>query len=100
MHLFPDLMRPDLIPRHKPLKRNQELDLPYVSTGNVSFEGAEIGLPTDYSDVYNQGIGKGDPTLASKETGAVLVEELTSLVARFIQHFVARTNPPLWTTPS
>lgn len=92
LSLFPDLMRPDLIPLSQPLKWNGDLDLPYVATGTVSFDGAEIGMATDYSDVYNEGVGKGDPTLSRKETGSALVEQLTSVISRFIQHYVMQTD--------
>jgi creatinine amidohydrolase len=95
LSLFPNLMRPDLIAPSQPLKRNAELDLPYVATGTVSFERAEIGVATDYSDAYSEGVGKGDPTLSNKETGTALVEQLTSLVSRFIQHYVTQTDRPL-----
>lgn len=91
MHLFPEVMRPDLIPAHVPTKRNVELDLPYISLGAASFEGAEIGLPTEYDEVYNKGIGKGDPNLSSAATGAAVVDQLVGICARFAQHFAERT---------
>jgi creatinine amidohydrolase len=91
MKLFPELLRPDLIPAPQPLKRSKTLDLPYTALGTASFEGAEIGLPIEYDEVYSLGVGKGDPNLSSSETGEALVEQLTGLVARFAQHFAART---------
>ena len=89
--LFPDLMRPDMIPAPQPLKRSQALDLPYTGLGAASFEGAEIGLPVEYDEVYSQGVGAGDPNLSSAETGAALVDRLTALVARFVRHFDRKT---------
>jgi creatinine amidohydrolase len=91
MKLFPELLRPDLIPAPQPLKRSKALDLPYTALGAASFEGAEIGLPIEYDEVYSFGVGKGDPNLSSAETGEALMEQLTGLVARFAQHFAART---------
>lgn len=91
MHLFPELMRTDMIPSALPTKRNLALDLPYTSLGAVSFEGAEIGLPTEYDEVYNKGVAKGDPNLCSAETGQALTDQLTSICARFAVHFAART---------
>ncbi len=91
LHLFPDVMRPDMIPAAAPLKRNDALGLAYTSLGTASFEGAEIGLPTEYDEVYTKGVGGGDPRLSSAETGAALVEKLVDVCARFAQHFAART---------
>ncbi|WP_342364325.1 creatininase family protein [Terrarubrum flagellatum] len=87
MHLFPELMRPDLIPEAKPLKRDPVLDLPFMQLGAANFEGAEVGMPNEYDDVYWAGVGKGDPRLCSKETGAALTEQLTEICARFVKHF-------------
>ena len=92
LHLFPDVMRSDLMPAAAPTKRNAALDLSYLSLGTASFEGAEIGLPTEYDDVYNKGVGKGDPNLSSAATGAALVDQLVGLCARFAVHFAARTS--------
>ncbi len=91
MHLFPELIRPDMIPQALPIKRNLALDLPYLSLGAVNFEGAEIGLPTEYDEVYNKGVAKGDPNLCSAETGLALTRQLTDLCARFAVHFASKT---------
>ena len=87
MHLFPQLMRPDLMPQAKPLKRDPVLDLPFTALGAAGFEGAEVGMPNEYDDVYSAGVGKGDPRLCSPATGAALTEQLTELCARFIRHY-------------
>ncbi len=92
LHLFPELLRPDLRPAAAPLKRSPELDLPFTGLGTASFEGAEIGLPNQYDEVYNLGVGTGDPALCSAETGAALADQLTDLVARFSGHFAARSG--------
>lgn len=91
MHLFPELIRRDMIPAPLALKRNAALDLPYTSLGAASFEGAEIGLPTEYDEVYNKGVAKGDPNLSSAETGAALTEKLVTICARFAAHFAQKT---------
>lgn len=91
MHLFPELIRRDMIPAPLPLKRNVALDLPYTALGAASFEGAEIGLPTEYDEVYNKGVAKGDPNLSSAETGAALTEKLVTICARFAVHFAQKT---------
>ena len=91
LHLFPDLLRKDMIPAPLPLKRNAALDLPYTALGAASFKGAEIGMPTEYDDVYNKGVAKGDPNLSSAETGAALTEKLVTICAEFAVHFASKT---------
>ena len=91
MKLFPDMIRPDMIPEAKKLKHNATLDLPHMSLGAVSFEGAEVGLPIEYDEVYNHGVGQGDPRQCSAETGEAMIEQLTGIVARFAAHFAAKT---------
>jgi len=90
LHLFPELMRPDLVPDAKPLKRDQALDLPFTALGAASFEGHEVSLPQEYDEVYHAGVGKGDPRLSAAATGARLTEQLTEICARFAAHFAAR----------
>lgn len=90
LHLFPEMMRPDMIPAGQPLQRNTKLDIPHITLGAGSFEGAEVGLPIEYDEVYNQGVAQGDPKLCSAETGAALVEKLTGVCARFIRHYDQR----------
>lgn len=91
LHLLPEMLRPDMMPPRQPLQRSSALDLPYTALGLASFEGAEIGLPIEYDEVYHEGVGAGDPNQCSAETGAALAEQLSGLVARFAAHFAART---------
>lgn len=90
LHLFPELMRPDFVPAGKPLKRDPVLDLPFTGLGTASFEGAEVGVPHEYDEVYHDGVGKGDPKLCSPDTGAKLAEKLSEIVSRFVAHFAAK----------
>lgn len=90
LHLFPELIRKDFIPAGKPMKRDPLLDLPFTGLGTASFDGAEVGMPNEYDEVYHDGVGKGDPTLCSAETGVKLAEKLTDVCARFIAHFAAK----------
>jgi creatinine amidohydrolase len=87
LHLFPELMRPEMMPTERPAKRDPVLDLPFTGLGTASFDGAEIGMPNQYDEVYTLGVGKGDPRLCSAETGAALTEKLTEICARFVAHF-------------
>jgi creatinine amidohydrolase len=90
LHLFPGVLRPDMIPEQRPLKTEESLGLPFVGLGTAQFEGVEVGLPHEYDAIYNEGVGKGDPRLCSAETGAVLTEKLTDICARFVAHFASR----------
>lgn len=93
MHLFPELMRADMIPAQQPLKSDPLLGLPFTALGAASFEGFEVAMPHSYDEVYAQGVSKGDPGLSSAETGAALTERLTDICARFVAHFAARVPP-------
>ncbi len=86
MHLFPDLMRPDLVPGPSPLKSVRGLEA--VSFGNVRFEGVEVQLPVEYDEIAPNAVRSGNPLLCSAETGAALVERLTEIGARFIAQWV------------
>jgi creatinine amidohydrolase len=91
LHLMPEIQRPDMVPAATPLKRDPLLDLPFTGLGTASFEGAEVGMPNEYDDVYTAGVAKGDPRLCTAENGRLIAEKLTDIVARFAQHFAART---------
>lgn len=90
LHLFPELIRTDLIPAAKPLKRDPLLDIPFTGLGTASFEGIEVNMPNAYDEVYHDGVAKGDPTLSSAETGAALTEKLTELCTRFVLHYAEK----------
>ncbi|KAA2211829.1 creatininase family protein [Teichococcus oryzae] len=90
LHLFPELIRKDLVPEGRALKPNAQLGIPHTALGLGAFEGAEVGLPVEYDEIYNDGVAGGDPRLCSAETGAALVEKLTDLCARFIRHYDER----------
>ena len=90
MHLFPELIRTDMIPDGKPLKRNTTLDLPFTGLGASNFEGIEVGVPHEYDEVYHHGVGGGDPRLSSAKTGAELTEQLVERCARFVAHFTTK----------
>jgi creatinine amidohydrolase len=91
LHLFPGMLRPDLVPAPLP-QTGEFLGLKMTGWATATFEGAEVGLPVEYDATYPNGVGGGDPRLCSAETGAALVEQLTTLGARFVAHFAARTG--------
>ena len=86
MHLFPKLIRPDMVPVPTPLQKVLGLDA--VSFGNIRFEGVEVQVPVEYDAIAPDGVRGGDPRLSSAETGAALVEKLTETGAGFIRHYV------------
>lgn len=91
MHVFPQLMRPDLLPAQRP-PAPRFLDLPFAGWGALDCEGAEVAVPLDYDATSPDGIGAGDPALCSAATGAALAERLADLAARCVQHVAARTG--------
>ena len=91
MHLFPALMRPDLAP--EPLERGVVAGLRMRTFGIAEFDGAEVGMPVEYDQVTGNGV-VADARLCSAGTGAALVEQLTELGARFVQHFAKQQTSP------
>jgi creatinine amidohydrolase len=80
MHLFPGLIRHDLIPAAAPPPDFR--GMPISGFGTVDFEGAEIAVPLEVEQIAPNGVFKADPRLSSPETGAKLVEQLTDIGAR------------------
>ena len=89
MHLFPALMRPDLVPA--PAAPAPFMGLPVTGLGTACFESAEIALPIEFPESAPGGALNSDARLASSETGAALVERLTELGARFVAHCAKET---------
>jgi creatinine amidohydrolase len=80
MHLFPDLIRPDLVPT--PTVPGIVNGMQISGFGTASFEGVEIAVPLEVEQIAPNGVWGGDPRLSSPETGAALVEKLTAIGAR------------------
>jgi creatinine amidohydrolase len=90
MHLRPELIRSDLIPG--PPSPRKIMGMPVSGVPTVKFEEAEIAVPVEFDELASDGVSSGDPRLCSPETGAALVERITELGARFVQHY-ARHSP-------
>ena len=88
LHLFPALVRPDLMT--PPAPAGQVLGLPVADFGQARFEGSAIDLPMEYDAIAPSGVTV-DPSGASAEQGRRMAEGLTTLGARFIRHFVEQT---------
>jgi creatinine amidohydrolase len=89
-HLFPRWMRPDLTP--PPHGAPDIIDMPVTGFGTASFEGAEIDVPLELSEITPDAVFGANAQLCSAETGAKLVEALTELGARFVCHYAERTS--------
>ena len=90
LHLFPELMRPDLVP--SPLPQQEVMGIKLTAFGVGRFEGAEVAMPVEYHEVSPDGVRGGDPRLCKPETGAALVEQLTEIGARFVRHFAGQAG--------
>lgn len=90
MHLFPGLMRPDMVPSAPPPP--SALGLPVSDFGTVAFEGANIHVPLELDRIAPNGVWAGDPRLCSAETGRVLTERLTELGANFVRHYASHPS--------
>ena len=81
MSLFPELMRPDLVPA--PAASRPVVNGMTVSGfGTADFEGSEIGVPLEVADIAPNGVWGGDPRLSSAETGAAVIDKLSEIGAR------------------
>jgi creatinine amidohydrolase len=88
--LFPQWMRPDLTPpRHD---APDIMGMPVTGFGTASFEGAEIDVPIELSEISPDAVFGADARLCSAETGAKLVEALTELGSRFVCHYAEQTR--------
>lgn len=88
MALVPELMRPDLIPAPAPTR--QVLGLPVSGFSTVLFQNAAIHLPLEVDEIATKGVLKADPRLCSADTGAALVERLTTLTVGLIDHLATQ----------
>ena len=93
MHLFPNWVRPDMIPVAPPAGPPPRfLDVPLTGWAKGEFEGMEVDLPVEYDATSPNGVGDADPRLCSAETGRALAEALVGVGARFVRHFAARAG--------
>jgi len=87
MHLFPRLLRPDLIAGPVPC---QVLGLPVSTFAAVRFRGIEVGVPVELDELAPNGVMNADPRLCSAEVGEKIVAELVSIGADFVAHYAAQ----------
>jgi creatinine amidohydrolase len=79
MHLFPALIRPDLVPEAPvaPVVKGMTVS----GLGSVRFAGVDINVPLELDEMAPNGVSGGDPRLCSAATGARLVERLVEIGA-------------------
>lgn len=100
LHLTPELMR---MSAARPATRSSAFGLPTTGQfASAMFGDVEVGLPLDVTEVASNGVGQGDPTLASAESGARFSEWIVGAIADFAGHFrrCDPTRPHLGPLPS
>ncbi|MEQ8357068.1 MAG: creatininase family protein [Kiloniellaceae bacterium] len=85
LHLFPELMRPDLIELEE--RKGELLGLPTSGLAGVRFRDVDVGLAVDVTDRCGNGIAGGNPLDSSAEKGRRIVDHLVDFVAAFVRHF-------------
>lgn len=86
MHLYPELLRPDLVSKSP---KKTAFGMATDGVQGASFKGTHIAMPFDVTDVTDNGIISGDPTLASAEAGRLITEWLVNFTTDFVAHWRA-----------
>lgn len=89
MHLFPSLVRPDLVPAPLPVPKVLGLDI--SGFGTVTFEGVNVQVPVELDEIAPIGVFGGDARLCKPETGKALTERLVQIGSDFVLHYVSQT---------
>ena len=84
MHLFPELIRPELVPQ-APAPPRCVFGLEVGNFGTARFQDVEIGLPLEIGG----SAVTGDATMSSAGTGAELARRLVEIGAGLIAHLVS-----------
>lgn len=84
-HLFPDLMRPDLA--ETPGNGLRFMGFETAGLGAIRFQGIEVAMPMEITDLTTNGIAGGDPTLCSAASGQVIAEHIVATCAAFVAAF-------------
>ncbi len=85
LHLFPDLVRPDLITTEA--GKGSLIGLPTTGLSGVRFRDVEVNLAVDVTDRCGNGIAGGDPRASTAAIGQAITDYLVALVADFCVHF-------------
>ncbi|MCG8508150.1 MAG: creatininase family protein [Rhodospirillales bacterium] len=84
LHLFPDLVPKDGV--QSPGPKKEFLGLPTSGLAAVKFNGVDVNVPLDVTDICDDGIAGGDPTRSSAEIGKRLVEHIVDYTVSFVHH--------------
>jgi len=84
LHFFPELTRMDLC---EPAQRADVLGLPTKGLNAVRFQGADIHVPLEVTDISDNGIIGGDASQSSAEIGEKIVDHVVNLAADFVRYF-------------
>ncbi|WP_339861510.1 creatininase family protein [Thalassospira alkalitolerans] len=92
LHLFPELMRMDLLSSED--KKGEMLGLPTAGLAGIRFQGNEVALAVDVTDRCANGVAGGEPAQSSAEKGEKIVDYLVGYCADFVSHF-SKQNPKI-----
>jgi creatinine amidohydrolase len=84
-HLFPAATRPDLA--EAPAYGKSFMGFETAGFGAIRFKGIEIAMPLNVTDLTDNGIVSGDPTLCSPDAGQRIAEHIVNTGADFVIAF-------------
>jgi creatinine amidohydrolase len=85
MHLFPDMVRLDLLAPPKTFKR--AFGLQSRSVSSLDFRGVAVPMPLDMAQMSENGNLSGDGSKATAETGRRIADAIVTFSAAFVTHF-------------
>lgn len=88
MHLFPELMRPELAEAPRPMA--SVMGLPATGYGTAVFEGIEVNIPVPVREISQNGVVGGDMREVNAAIGAGLTERLVGLVVSLAKHMATQ----------
>jgi len=98
MHLFPELVREDLI-EAPDAQMGELLGLPTAGLDAVVFQGQTVNVALDVTERCSNGIAGGDPRRASAANGRRIVEHLVDFLSAFVAH-LETVDPRVGRAPS
>lgn len=84
LHLFPELVDAASLPA--PETKKTFLGLPTSGLAAVKFEGVDVNVPLDVTDICDNGIAGGDPRRSSAEIGGRIVDHIVGYTVSLINH--------------
>ena len=84
MHLFPELVRQDLLPERRAWKT--AMGLPTRSVSSVDFQGVPVSLPLTIADMTDDGVLSGDSRFSTPEIGRAIVAHIVDFAVAFVHH--------------